>query len=240
MPPIPTDLASFLELVRQHGDMVYSIMIAYAASHSLLMTLFAGFAAHAGAIAFAPLVGVCWAGSFLGDVIRFWIGRTYGVAFISRFPKLERAMKVVTRLADKHFLWMIMAHRYPHGIRGVAGFAYGMSSLSWATFLPLNLVASGVWAIAIVSIGYGFGQFSEKALNDASSSVGVVMLVAFLALSWVLSRRLERMIEEQPDANNSAPKQAAARQDTLRHPSGKRQRPRHKNNVRNAPRTAKR
>ena len=196
--PLPTDLTSFLDLIRQHGGAVYSIVFAYAASHSLLITLFAGYAAHAGALAFTPLVVACWIGSFLGDVLRFWIGQRYGNRLLARFPKLERAMKVVTRLTDNHYLWMILAHRYPHGIRGVAGFAYGMSNLSWATFLPINLVASGLWAVIIVSIGYSFGQFSEKALNDASSGVGIAMLVAFLALSWYLSRRLERYIEQQP------------------------------------------
>ena len=196
--PLPTDLASFLELVRQHGNAAYSIVFTYAVSHSLLTTLFAGFAAHAGALAFTPLVVACWTGSFLGDVVRFWIGRRYGIASLRRYPRLERAMKVVTKLTDNHFHWMILAHRYPHGIRGVAGFAYGMSNLSWATFLALNLVASGLWAVTVVSIGYGFGQFSEKALNDASSGLGIVMLIAFLALSWYLSRRLEQLIEQQP------------------------------------------
>ena len=42
----PTDLASFLELIRQHGDAAYSLMFAYAASHSLLLALFAGYAAY--------------------------------------------------------------------------------------------------------------------------------------------------------------------------------------------------
>jgi membrane protein DedA with SNARE-associated domain len=196
--PFPTDLASFLDIVRQHGDAAYSIVFAYAASHSLLITLFAGFAAHAGALAFGPLVAACWIGSFLGDVVRFWIGRRYGAGLVRRFPKLERAMKVVTRLTDNHYLWMILLHRYPHGVRGVAGFAYGMSNLSWATFLPINLVASGLWASSVVSIGYGFGRFSEKALNDASSGVGMLMLIAFLGLSWYLSRRLERLIEQRP------------------------------------------
>ena len=50
-----------------------------------------------------------------------------------------------------------------------------MSNLSWATFLPINLVASGLWAVTIVSICYGFGQFSEKALNDASSGLGIAI-----------------------------------------------------------------
>lgn len=195
--PIPTDLTSFLEIVRQHGDMIYSIVFAYAASHSLLITLFAGFAAHAGALSFTSLIAICWIASFLGDAVRFWIGRRYGNALLKRFPKLERYVKVVTRLVDNHYLWMILAHRYPHGIRGFAGFAYGMSNISWATFLPINLVASGLWSVVIISLGYGFGQFSEKALNNASSGLGIVMLIVFIGLSWYLSRRLEELIEQE-------------------------------------------
>ena len=195
--PIPTDLTSFLEIVRQHGDMIYSIVFAYAASHSLLITLFAGFAASAGALSFPSLIAICWIASFLGDAVRFWIGRRYGNALLKRFPKLERYVKVVTRLVDNHYLWMILAHRYPHGIRGFAGFAYGMSNISWATFLPINLVASGLWSVVIISLGYGFGQFSEKALNNASSSLGIVMLIVFIGLSWYLSRRLEELIEQE-------------------------------------------
>ena len=80
--PIPTDLTSFLEIVRQHGDMIYSIVFAYAASHSLLITLFAGFAASAGALSFPSLIAICWIASFLGDAVRFWIGRRYGNALL--------------------------------------------------------------------------------------------------------------------------------------------------------------
>ncbi len=193
---IPTDLASFLDLLRQHGDAAYSILFAYAASHSLLIALFAGYAAHAGALKFGTIVAVCWIGSFFGDAIRFWIGKRFGIGWLERFPKVHRAMEVVTRLTQNHYLWMILLHRYPHGIRGLAGFAYGMSSLSWGKFLPINFVAAGLWSVTMVSIGYAFGQVSEKALNNASSGLGTAMLVGFLALSWYLSKRLERMIEE--------------------------------------------
>ena len=74
----PTDLASFLDLIRQHGDAAYSLMCAYAASHSLLLALFAGYAAHSGALNLGTLIMVCWLGTFTGDVIRFWVGRRFG------------------------------------------------------------------------------------------------------------------------------------------------------------------
>jgi membrane protein DedA with SNARE-associated domain len=192
---LPTDLTSFLDLIRQHGDAAYSFMFAYAASHSLLFALFAGYAAHSGALNVGTLIVVCWLGSFAGDAIRFWIGRRFGTRWLGSFPRLERAIQMAVQLASRHHVWMILLHRYPHGIRGVAGFAYGMSPLPWSTFLVLNFVAAGLWACAVVSAGYAFGQVSEKVMSDASSSLGLVMLIAFLGLSWALSRKLERVLE---------------------------------------------
>jgi len=70
-----------------------------------------------------------------------------------------------------------------------------MSLIPWSTFLALNFVAAGLWACAVVSVGFAFGQVSEKLMSDASSGLGVVMLIAFLGLSWVLSKKLERVAE---------------------------------------------
>ncbi len=191
----PTDLASFLELIRQNGDAAYTLMFAYAASHSLLFGMFAGYAAHAGALSLGTLFAVCWVGSFFGDVIRFWIGRRFGIGWLKSYPRLLRAMETAAQLANRHHIWMILLHRYPHGIRGVAGFAYGVSPLPWPTFLILNAVAAGIWSGAVVSAGYAFGKISEKAMSQASSSLGAIMLVGFLGLSWILSKRLERALE---------------------------------------------
>jgi membrane protein DedA with SNARE-associated domain len=191
----PTDLAAFLDLIRQHGDAAYTIMFGYAASHSLLLTLFAGYAAHSGALQLGTLIVVCWFGSFAGDAVRFWIGRRFGNQLIASIPRLERAVQMAARLADRHYVLMILFHRYPHGIRSIAGFAYGMSRLPWSTFLALNFAAAGLWSCTVVMAGYAFGQVSEKLMNDASSSIGLVMLVVFLGLSWILSKKLERAVD---------------------------------------------
>jgi membrane protein DedA with SNARE-associated domain len=191
----PSDLASFLEVIRQHGDAAYSFMFAYAAGHSLLLTLFAGYAVHSGALDYGTLIMVCWIGTFTGDVVRFWIGRRFGTRWLGSFPKLERFVQTAARLADRHYVWMILFHRYPNGIRSVAGFAYGISQLPWSTFLAFNFVAAGIWSCAIVSAGYAFGQVSEKVLSDASSGTAFALLVVFLGISWILSKKLERVAE---------------------------------------------
>ena len=192
---IPTDLASYLELLRQHGDAAYGLVFAFAASHSLLFTLFAGYASSSGALSLGTLIAVVWAGSFAGDAVRFWIGRRFGNHWLAPFPRLYRTSQIVIRLADRYYAWLILFHRYPHGIRGVAGLAYGMSRLPWSTFLAFNFVAAGLWSGVILSAGHAFGQVSEKLMNDASSGLGMVMLIVFLLLSWILSRKLERIVE---------------------------------------------
>jgi len=192
----PTDLASFLELLRLHGDEAYGLIFALAALHSLLPTLFAGYASSSGSLNLETLIAVVWAGSFLGDTIRFGIGRFFGTQWLSPFPRLQRTSEIVMRLVDRYHVWLILFHRYPNGIRGVAGFAYGMSRLSWPTFLALNFVAAGLWSGVILSVGHAFGQISEQLLSDAFSGFGMAMLIVFLALSWVLSKKLERIAEQ--------------------------------------------
>jgi len=192
----PTDLEHFFGLVRQYGEVAYSFMFGYAMLHTLLLAIFAGYAAQAGALQFWPLLAVCWIGTYMGDVVRFWIGRRFGTRWLRRWPRLEHGVKTAARLADRHHVWMMMMHRFPYGVRGIAGFAYGASSLSWPRFLAWNVVAAGLWAAATVGSGYAFGFVAEKTLSDAASGLGIAMLVVFLALAWVLSRRLGRVMEQ--------------------------------------------
>ncbi len=189
------DLASFLDFIRQHGDAVYSFLAVYSMANSLLVALFAGYAAQAGALGYEQALAACWAGTFMGDILRFWVGRRFGTRWLRGIPRLQRAVETAARLADRHHVWMILIHRYPRIIRNVAGFAYGASALSWPRFLVLNFVAAGLWAGITVSVGYGFGFVSEKTMTDALSVFGIAMLVAFLALTWFLTRRLERVME---------------------------------------------
>ena len=193
---IPTSLAGFLDLIRQHSDIAYSVAFGYAAMNLLLMTLFAGYAAYAGAFDVGTLIVTCGIGTFLGDTVRFWIGRRFGTRWLGSFPRIERSIKTAALLAERHHVWMILFHRYPHGIRSVAAVAYGMSQLNWSTFLILNAVASCLWACVAVSAGYAFGHVSEQLMHDTSSTVGLVMLAVFLGLSVFLVRKLERAVEK--------------------------------------------
>ena len=112
----PTDLASFLEIIRQNGEVAYTLIFTWASSHSLLLILFAGYASYSGVLQFGTLIGVCWLGSFLGDVFRFWIGRQFGTRWLKRFPLLESAVTKAALLSERHYIVGSSAgRRFPSG-----------------------------------------------------------------------------------------------------------------------------
>jgi len=196
-----TDLAQLIEAVRQHGEVVYAFIFAYAASHALLMALFAGYAAQLGVLDLKMTLIHCFAGSFAGDVFRFWLARRYGERVLARWPRVSAHAAIVKRLVDRHALWLPLIHRYPYGIRGLGAFAYGLSRMPWGVFLILNLIGAALWAISLVLAGYAFGRVSDKVLGDTVSGLSMAMLVGFLAISWLLSRKLEQAIEADAKRN---------------------------------------
>lgn len=189
-----TDLSQLIDVVRQHGEVAYAFIFAYAASHALLMALFAGYAAQLGVLDLKMTIIHCFAGSFAGDAFRFWLARRYGDRLLVRWPRISAHAATVKRLVDRHALWLPLIHRFPYGIRGLGAFAYGLSRMSWGLFLILNLIGAAIWAVSMVLAGYAFGKVSDKVLGDTVSGLSVAMLVAFLAVSWLLSRKLEQAI----------------------------------------------
>ena len=62
------------------------------------------------------LIVVCWFGSFAGDVIRFWIGRRYGARLaLIVFRGSSAPVQTAVRLTDRHYVWIILFHRFPYG-----------------------------------------------------------------------------------------------------------------------------
>ncbi|MBI1244230.1 MAG: DedA family protein [Alphaproteobacteria bacterium] len=188
------DVETILELIRSHGDAVYAFLAAYAASNSLLLPLFAGYAAHLGAISLDTAIACIWIGGIVGDQIRFAIGRRFGLGLFDAFPRVRRGIETAALLADRHQCLMVMICRYPHMVRGFAGFAFGMSTMPLWRFSLLNVLSATVWAPLVVGCGYAFGAFSQQALGDAAGRLSLALFTAFSALFWLLSRRLDRAL----------------------------------------------
>lgn len=200
------DLAHILDLIRQHGPLVYAFLFVYAAAHGMLIAIFAGYAAQAGALDVMSVLAACGLGSFIGDALRFAIARHFGMSWCASFPRIQAGLHKVTRLADRHY-WLPMLHRYPHGLRNLCGFAFGLSNMPVTLFFTINFISALLWALLTVLSGYGLGHISDQAIGETASQIGVALLIGFLILVWLLNRRLERALESPNALKNALEKE---------------------------------
>lgn len=83
-----------------------------------VMPVMSGVVAHLGYFGFAGAVAANVGGMFLGDCVRYWLGRAFG----SRIEKSEfyrRYLPKAERFIDKFGAWQILAARVIYGTRTV-------------------------------------------------------------------------------------------------------------------------
>ena len=196
-----TDLTQLIDVVRQHGEVAYAFIFAYAASHAMLMALFAGYAAQLGVLDLKLTIIHCFAGSFVGDVVRFWIARRYGDGLLARWPRISAHAVTVKRLVDRHALWLPLIHRFPYGIRGLGRVRLrAVENVVGAVPGPeCDRVSDlgGVDGAGRLCLRHGVRQGARRHRVRLS----IASLVVFLAISWLLSRKLEQAIEADARRN---------------------------------------
>ena len=83
---------------------------------------------------------------------------------------------------------MILSFRFLYGLRTIAPFVIGMSSVSVKKFILLNAAGALVWAAAVASGGYLFGHALEVFIGKVKSYeiyiMGSVAIVGLLI--WIL------------------------------------------------------
>lgn len=179
----------FLQLIQDHGDLIYVITAVWTFFEGETFVLFGGYAASVDLLDARGLLAAAWLGSFLGDQCWFLLGRRYGGRMIKRFPKWEPGVEVALDFLHRYNTKFILSFRFIYGIRNVSSIACGMSRLSWGRFAVLNFIAAGVWAGVFVSVGFVFGQLSEALLGKASRLIGLGALGVFILVVMVVVRR---------------------------------------------------
>ena len=83
-------MEALLTLLREYGSWVYLLLFGYCALKSGWLPLFAGYAAHTGALEVFVVAISSFAGGYLGDELRFAVARRYGVRWLSGRGRLQR------------------------------------------------------------------------------------------------------------------------------------------------------
>ena len=124
--------------------------------------LFAGFLAYHRKIELFPGILVAIAGATLGDSMGFLVGhyggRPFVDRFIRRFPFVRKTFDHSQELFLKYGQWAVFIGRFITGLRMFAGIIAGLFRMPYRRFLFFNFTGATVWAIAVIYVGFLFGN----------------------------------------------------------------------------------
>jgi membrane protein DedA with SNARE-associated domain len=206
IPNTPGGVLGFVtDLLVAHGYMVILLGAALdnfglPASGDIVL-LAGGLFANGGRLALPLVMLSGFAGALLSDNSVYWIGRIGGRPLIYRVSKMpflhflvnEKSLSRVERYFDAHGGKTVFVGRFGPGLRSMTPLFAGVTRMKYYRFLPYNLAAGVVWAVAFSLLGYMFGQYWNELLAVARSlGYGVIALVALALVAYALRRRRSR------------------------------------------------
>jgi membrane-associated protein len=145
-----------------------------------------------------PLVMLSgFAGALVSDNTVYWIGRIGGRTLIIRVLKMrllhflinEKNLARAERSFESHGGKMVFVGRFGPGLRSMTPLFAGVSRMKYYRFLPFNLSAAAVWAVAYSLVGYAFGAYWSDLLAVAKSFGIAIVALVILILAVYLIRR---------------------------------------------------
>lgn len=177
-------MENVLQLIQQYGIVIYFILFAYCALKSGWLPLFAGYAAHAGALDVWLVVLATFAGGFLGDELRFQVAKQYGVAWLEKPTRLGALFRRASSLAKRHGILYMFLYRYPKGMRTIGALPIGLTEMNRLKFSLFNFLSASLWVTILVGGGYTFGASFEAIGADKLTAFSLLMLLFFLFGLW--------------------------------------------------------
>lgn len=152
------------ELIAEYGYLAIGV-IAFFEGETIVVL--GGFAAHRGYMSLPLVMLAAFIGTLLGDQLYFYLGRRWGRVLLDRRPAWRVRAEHVSRLVNRYDTVFILGFRFLYGIRTFASFGMGMCGVPPRRFMPLNVVAAAIWAVAVAGLGYVFGEAFDRIIGKA-------------------------------------------------------------------------
>jgi membrane protein DedA with SNARE-associated domain len=166
---------------------------------SEVVLTFGGYMTTRSSLTVPGVVLAATAGSLVGAVILYGIGRIFKVErlerFIDRWGHLLRVKKEDIRKADawfdKHGIWTVLFCRVVPLLRSLISVPAGMSGMNFGLFLLFTLIGTLVWNTVLVTLGSVIGESWEKIVDfmDIYSNIVYVCIALGVAAAVIMLLR---------------------------------------------------
>jgi membrane protein DedA with SNARE-associated domain len=172
-----------------HAWWAYPLLLAFCAFDAVVPMIPSETALITGGILSADGAMVLWGviamasiGSFLGDNLAYWIGRSaqdWTCRWITRGEKGRRGLAWAQRELNEHGGSIIIVARFIPGGRTPTMIACGVLQIPYRQFLAFDAVAAVLWGSINTLIGFIGGKaFADNAIGAFAVSFGVAAVVA--------------------------------------------------------------
>lgn len=142
--------------------------------------ILSGLAASRGYLDLSVLYAVGASGALITDNFFFALGRLFGPALVTRFPRLApsvaRAHDLVERLPNT----AVIGVRFIYGMRTVGPAVIGAGRIAFSRFVVLDAIASLLWSLCWISAGFLLGEAVTQVL-ESFAEIGRWLLFGALA-----------------------------------------------------------
>lgn len=183
-----------LGFVDRWGAWVYPALALYAAVKSGLLPVFAAALAAVGVLDVGLVALALFAGTVLGEEVKFHAGRWLAPRLSAERPRLARAIERTRRAAERWGTAWVLLYRWPKGGRTLGALPLGAAGWAWRRFATLNLAGAAIWTGGMLGLGWLGGAAMLAALEQWGGAVTALLLVAMLVmlgLAWRGTRTRE-------------------------------------------------
>jgi membrane protein DedA with SNARE-associated domain/membrane-associated phospholipid phosphatase len=163
--------------------------------------LVGGVVAGQGKISILAVIGIAWAAAVAGDVASFMLGRRLGRGFLVRHgPRLritEQRLEQVEAFFQRHGGPTILIGRFIGIVRAIAPFIAGSSGMRFRRFIPYDIVGAGLWATALLMLGYIFWHSFAQAADIAKQGAFALAVVLGVLVALIAGYRYWRKPENR-------------------------------------------
>lgn len=146
---------------------------------SQVLYIISGYFIFTGDLSFPLVVFFGATGNTIGNIIMYEVIRFKGLHYIEKwriFP--AREIKKVTVALRKKGVWFLFVGKILPALKVFVPIAAALGKTDRRVYIPLMLVASAIWTLPFIGVGYYFGKSSDLFGKYAI----VIMIIAFIVM----------------------------------------------------------
>ena len=188
---------------------IFLLMIANGAvsfPSSQILYIIVGYFISVGSLALFPASLVGAIGNAIGNIILYEVVRRRGIHYLKKFKVFrEQDIKKVEIVFRKRGLWFLFVGKLLPAIKVFVPIPAAMGKTHRGVFATIMFVASWLWSLIFIAIGYTFGKSTEiwKSYGVILFIIATIIIFVFYRMlnSKEVLRELEHVLPEQDAAH---------------------------------------